>query len=248
MVIDFKQLAGVASFFSITVAISTTPAFGVSFQANPSVVGAPQPTFTADVIDFSYTATVDQQAPSGICSAASPCTFREIGTASFSQFREGFLTPVINDGLNENPGYTLTGRFTGSGTAVPFGEGLRATFNHFDISLFANDATLVAQSTGLISGQANVFGPSLAKGDFHVTVQLEPVGGFFSGPFVVGLNTADFAGNNFNITGASLGSFTGARIEGSGQMAIGVIPEPTTLLLIGSGLAGLGLLRRYGRL
>ncbi|MER3423810.1 MAG: hypothetical protein C4293_11850 [Nitrospiraceae bacterium] len=248
MITQFKHLVRVVGLLGVTIAISTnTPAFAVSFQVNPSVVGAPQPSLTADVVDFSYTATVNQQAPAGVCSTAAPCTFQETGTVSFSQFRQGFLTPVINDGLNETPGYTLTGQFTGSGTAVPFGDGIRATFNDFDISLFANNTTLVAQSTGLISGQANVFGPSLAKGDFHVVVQFDPVGGFFSGPFVFGLNTADFAGNNFNITGVSLGSFTGGRIEGSGQMTIGVIPEPTTLLLIGSGLAGLGLLRRCYR-
>jgi|SRR5579884_2701512 len=244
-------------FASLTVMVSTavglvlTASFAgaVSFTVNPSVVGAPQSSFSAALVDFSYSATVNQTAPSGTCTTASPCTFTETGSGSFSNFKSNFTTPVINSGLNQSPGYTLTGQFTGSGTAVPEGTGINATFNSFNLQLFAN-STLVAQSTGLVQGQAHVFGPDLAKGDFHVVLNINPVGGFFSGPFQLGLNTADFAGNNTNVSGFSLGSFQNGQIQGSGNLTFNVgqtppaIPEPATLLLIGTGLAMLGVARR----
>lgn len=240
-----RRFTSAALMAGTAVGILLTASFAgaVSFTVNPSVVGAPQSSFSAALVDFSYSATVNQTAPAGTCTTATPCTFTESGTGSFSNFKTNFTTPVTNSGLNQSPGYTLTGQFTGSGTAVPFSSGILANFNSFNLRLFAN-STLVAQSTGLVQGQAHVFGPDLAKGDFHVVLNIEPVGGFFSGPFQLGLNTADFAGNNTNVSGFSLGSFQNGQIQGSGNLTFNVIPEPATLLLIGTGLAMLGIARR----
>ncbi|WP_447976565.1 PEP-CTERM sorting domain-containing protein [Candidatus Nitrospira bockiana] len=231
--------------------LTSTLAMAAPFQVNPGALSppAPQASFTASLVDFSYQATLNQQTTGGAstCTAANPCTFQQTGTASFSNFKNGFTTPVLNSGLNENPGYTLTGQFAGAGTAVPLNStGLDATFHDFQLRLFA-DGQLIGQSTGLIEGQAHFFGPDLAKGDFHVRLQFDPVGGFLSGPFILGLNEANFNGNNTNAVGMTLGNIQGARLEGSGNFFPSVIPEPTTLLLLGSGLVGLGLLARRSR-
>ncbi|HTK86868.1 MAG TPA: flocculation-associated PEP-CTERM protein PepA [Nitrospiraceae bacterium] len=229
-------------------AFITTPAWADTFQVNPGAIGAPQGSFAADVADFSYNATVNQTGPTGCVPS---CAFTETGTASFSGFKVGaFNTPVLNSGLNQNPGYTMTGAFTASGTAVNDGTGgIRATFNAFNLTLNTQTlpggpSTLVAQSAGLVAGDAHIFGADLAQGDFHVVLKLNPVGGFLSGPFVLNLTTANFAGNNTTITGFSLGAFTGGHIVGSGNLTVQAVPEPASLLLLGSGMAGIAWYRR----
>ena len=238
--------------------LAGTMAMADTFQVNPSTLpGNTLSPFNADFVDASYRATVNQTAPSGTCSVASPCTFNETGTISFSTFRQGAFpgtpVPASTSGLNLNGtnSYALVGTFTGSGTAVPFGDGIRATFDTFNLTLNAN-GTPVGSSTGLIAGQANVFGPALAQGDFDVRLNFQPTGGFFSGLNQLSINTGTLTGVNTSVTGVTLGTFTGGTINGSGNLQFtttspGVIPEPSSILLLGSGLAGLGWFRRRFR-
>jgi hypothetical protein len=229
-------------------AFITTPAWADTFQVNPGAIGAPQGSFTATVTDFSYNATVNQ---TGTAGCVPSCAFTETGHASFSGFKGAdFITPVTNSGLNQNPGYTLTGDFAASGTAVNDGTGgLRANFNTFNLTLNTQTqpggaVNTIAQSAGLVAGDAHIFGADLAQGDFHVVLKLNPVGGFLSGPFVLNLTNADFAGNNTRITGFSLGAFQGGQIVGSGNLTLHAVPEPASLLLLGSGMAGIAWYRR----
>ena len=243
------------------VALSALPAL-----ADPITINQPGgPPVTASFIDFSYVALVNQTATAG------SGTFNEQGAGFFSSFRHPTLADVVpNTGLNNS--YKLYAVFAGDGTVAPTAGipgGQTATFNNFNLRLFldpgmnttitaspvgtpggtvsvggtTSDDVLVAQSTRLIAGEAHAF-PGLANGDFNVQVSFEPVGGFLSGPFVFGLNIADFNGVNTSLQGFSPGNFTSGRIDGSGNVSFSVIPEPTTLLLIGSGLAALGWIRR----
>jgi hypothetical protein len=231
--------------FVVTGGIAPLFAAPMTFTVTPSAIGAPQSAFQATIADFSYNATINQTGPVGCVPG---CPFTETGHASFSSFKGAdFITPVMNTGLNESPGYTLTGDFTATGTAVPLGTGIRATFSSFNLTLTAHPSgggnVVVAQSTNLLSGEAHIFGPELARGDFHVIIGVNPVGGFLSGPFTLGLNTADFAGNNTNVSGFAVGAST-STIQGSGNLSFTAVPEPASLILLGSGIAVLGWWRR----
>ena len=238
-----------------------------SFSVNPGAVGASGPTVpNVNFADFSYVALVNQTATAGTG------TFNEQGAGFFSSYRFPTLSDVvINSGINTN--YKLYATFTGSGTVAPtpgLPGGTTATFTDFNLKLFVDrnlnstitaspvgtvggtvtvnntaDDVLVGQSNGLVAGEAHAF-PGLANGDFKVLVNFQPVG-FLNGPFALNLTVGTFNGVNTSLTGFSAGNFNSGRIDGSGNLSFNVIPEPASLLLVGSGLAALGWLRRRQR-
>lgn len=244
--------------------VMSTLASADTFTVNLGAINVAGPTVQANFTDFSYVALVNQTATNGTG------TFNEQGAGFFSSYRFPGLPDVVpNAGINTN--YKLYAVFIGDGTVAPttgIPGGITATFNNFNLRLFvdpnqnsfvtaspvgtvggtvniggAADDILVGQSSGLVAGQAHAF-PGLANGDFDVQVRFSPVGGFLSGPFVLNLAIADFNGVNTSLTGFSLGNFNSGRVDGSGNLSFTAVPEPSTLLLLGAGMAALGWFRR----
>jgi hypothetical protein len=245
-----------------------TVAFADTFGVNPGAIGVIAPTVSnINYADYSYVALVNQTATNGTG------TFNEQGAGFFSSYRFPTLSDVLpNTGLNTN--YKMYAVFTGSGTVAPTAGvpgGETATFTAFNLQMYVDptlnttivaspvgtpggtvsltgngDDILVGQSSALLAGQAHVF-PGLANGDFKVLVNFQPVGGFLSGPFSLALTIGTFDGNLTSLQGFSLNSFTSGRIDGSGNLSFTAVPEPTSLLLLGSGLAALGWARRRTR-
>jgi hypothetical protein len=143
---------------ALALSVTSTAALAESvipFTVNPGVIGAPQGSFTASYMDFSYVALVDQVAAGGVG------TFTEEGAGFFSSFRHPDLATVVtNTGINQN--YKIYGVFAGAGTVAPtVTGGLTATFTDFNLRLFADpqmNTTIIADATGPPNGTVSIGG------------------------------------------------------------------------------------------
>lgn len=222
---------------------------------NPKAIGEPEKPFAASSIGLNYASAVSQTM-TGV--------FSETGGGAFNNFYFPDSTTVVDkSGLNKD--YRLSAVYTASGTAALTPQGFIATFNTFDLQIYANQA-LVGRSTGLVTGAAHLVPDSLthASGDFDVVVNFAPVGGFFSS----NIQTAEFkggvdsstvsAGSTFYSvhTGSGNVSFTTGlsqtlttldTLMGGAQPALISNPEPATVFLLASGLAGLALFHLWRR-
>lgn len=228
--------------------VSFNAATAGAITVNPKAIGEPEKAFTATSIGLNYVSALSQDPMTG--------AFSERGGGTFTDFYDQAGNTVSKTGLNNH--YTLSASFSGSGTAIPTPQGFTATFNSFDLQIFA-DRTLVGRSTGFISGAAHLVpdlgSPFHASGDFNVSVRFSPIGGFFGS----GIQTVQLKGLNDSYTvgaGSTFYSFhTGPgsltfgmglsqslttldTLTDGGQQVTITNPEPATLVLLGSGLAG----------
>lgn len=86
--------------------------------------------------------------------------------------------------------------------------------------------------------------PVQAHGDFDVVVKFEPVGGFFSG----NVQVAELKGFMTSLTTFAAGAYFNGTHQGADSLSFMssspiVNPEPTTFVLVASGMAGFALLR-----
>jgi len=244
------------------VLFSFTAAHADTITINPSSVGGPNKTFSVSSMDLSYSSIVNQSLSDG--------SFTESGTAIITQLN-GANGALKGTGLNNN--YVLSAAFSATGFAQPIGPGtFQATFQSFDVRLYANATTLIGQSTGLLpntnSATITFDSATHATGTFDVAFGFTPVGSFFRSRIVGGTlegsvdSNTIFAGSGAltsihtgtgeltfqTATGVSQGLLVaGDSSVGSVGGAVIVNPEPSSVLLFASGLAGFAAVRARRR-
>jgi len=245
-------------------AMTVTP-FGV----DPSAIGKPEGSFTASYVDFSYQATVDQQAGAG-----DTASFQQDGIGFFSSFQHPDLgNPVLGTGLNSS--YRLYIRFAGEGTTVANGGGIDGSLSHFSAQIYADvnqdtaftlpgvgagdgdgdlalsgdgDDILVAHSVNLLESQFRVFA-GLANGDFDIVMAMVSDDAdaatpgdqrFFTDPFnLVATLRVDLNGVNTTLNGFFAPPAAFTDAQITGSGNLSAMPIPSALALMGIGLLGL---------
>lgn len=269
------KLAGTVALLGSVLAsapVAAAPLFQVN---EGSVPGAIANIVTADRLSFDYKARIVQSVVGGDGLAGTGDTFLEQGfltKAAFGSQTGGSVPSQLNANVL-GFGYGMYALFTITGEGDPFaGGGVLANFQTFNMTMYIDpgqNTTLSVPVSGpvipggvtsddyaivnytLSVGEAHVFG-GLANGDFdtllNFTLTSTTPGGdtFFVSPTPF-FNMENFGGNTetFAITSGDIVTGFTASAAGAGLELFLAVPEPGTIALIGIGLLGMILARRY---